>query len=111
MHDLRSLREHMLDEASGGDQHIVAMGEIDDFLELLLWHQREGTAREFQRIYIFAHCLQNILQVPLAHRSGVGAADLGDTACAGFALALVQANKWKCSLVHTIASLSQLHGC
>ena len=32
VHDLRPLREHMLDEASGGDLHIVAMGKLDDFL-------------------------------------------------------------------------------
>src|SRR6185437_10654703 len=106
IHDLRSLRKHMLNEAAGGDQYIVAMGKIDDFSKLLLRHQCERTAREFQRVYIFAHRLQHILQVTFAHGSIVGAADLGDTARAGFALALVHTNKWKCSFAHTIPSLS-----
>ena len=92
----------MLNEAASGDQHIVAMGQINDFLELLLWHQCEGAARKFQRIDIFTHCLQNIFQVALAHRRIVGTANLGDAARAGFALALVHANKGKCSLAHSI---------
>src|SRR5713226_4112090 len=65
---------------------------------------------KFQRIYVCAHRLQHILQVTLAHRSVVGTANLGNTARAGFALALVHTNKWKCSLAHRIVSLSLLNG-
>src|SRR6266566_9458196 len=64
-------------------------------------------AREFQRVYIFAHRLQDILQVTFAHWSIVGATDLGDTARAGIALALVHTNEWKCSFAHRIDSLSR----
>src|SRR5579884_2740982 len=100
----------MLDKAAGRDQHIVAVGEIDDFFELLLRHQRKGATGEFQRIDIFAHRLQDILQVALAHRSVVGATNFGDTACARFPLALIQTNKWKCSFTHDSISPSPFNG-
>src|SRR5947208_9799026 len=64
----------------------------------------------FQGVYILPHRLQHVLQVALAHRRVVGAANLGDTARAGFALALVHTNKWKCSFAHDIVSLSLLNG-
>src|SRR5581483_5444297 len=100
----------MFDETTGGDHYIVAVGKVDDFLELLFWHQGEGATGEFQGIYIFAHRLQHILQVAFAHRGVVRAANLGDTARAGFALALIHTNKWKCSFVHDVPSLSLHNG-
>src|SRR5215472_16479160 len=96
----------MLDEAARGDQYVVAMSEIDDLFELLLRHQREGASSEFERVYIFAHRLQDILQVTFAHRSVVGAANLSNAVRAGFALTLIHTDKWKCSFAHGIVSLS-----
>src|SRR5579859_7047252 len=96
----------MLNEATGGDQHIRAMGELNNLLELLLRHQRKGAAREFRRVDIVSHRLKHILKVAFAHRSVVWPANLGNASCAGFALALIHTNKRKCSFAHLSASLS-----
>src|SRR5579863_4081357 len=103
----------MLDEAASGDLHIVAMGKVNDCFKLLLRHQCERTTGEFQRVYIFAHRLQHILQVPCTHWRIIWATNFCDTTCARFAFALVHANKWKCSFtrcIHKVISLSPFNG-
>src|SRR5947207_9506897 len=82
------------------------MGKINDFLWRLLRHQCKGAACEFQRVYIFAHRLQDVLQVTFTHRGIVGATDFGDTMRAWFALTLVHSNKGECSIAHHVVSLS-----
>src|SRR5207247_1053918 len=103
-----SLREHLLDEPAGGDQHVVTVGQVDDLCERRFRHERERPAGELEGVHVLAHGLQEILQVALPHRSVVGAADLGDAARARCALALVGTEEWKCSLTHTTLLLFTL---
>src|SRR5437764_15283906 len=96
----------MLDEASGGDQYIVAMGKVDDLFDGFPRHERKRATGKFECVYIFAHCFQYIFQVALSHWCVVGTSDLGDAALTWFAFALIRSQVCKSSLVLAHVSLS-----
>ena len=90
---LRALGQHVLDEPAGGDQDVVVVAEVDELLDGLPRHQAEGAAGELQDVHVGSHRLQDVLQVALAHRRVVGAADLGHAAGARFGRTFVDLQK------------------
>ena len=38
---VRALRQNVLDETAGGDQHVMRMAEVEEFAHGLAWHQAE----------------------------------------------------------------------
>src|SRR6266699_1886287 len=64
IHYVWPLGKNVLNEATGGDHHVIAMSKIDNFLEGILGHKRKGSSRELQGVYVLTHGLQDILQVP-----------------------------------------------
>ena len=69
------------------------VAEIQQFDQRRPWHKCERSTRELDGIHMFTHGFEDILQVALAHRGVIGAADLGKAKCARFCLALVTSRK------------------
>src|SRR5439155_24300751 len=105
---LRVLGEHALDEPAGRDQHLMAVAELDQLADPLAWHEHEGAARQLETVDVRPHRLEDVFQVPPAHRCVVGAADLCDAARARLPLALVHPDEWKRSLGHLVSSVPAL---
>ncbi len=95
----RTLRDHVLDEAAGRDGDLVGMAEVDQLLNHSAPHQAERPAREFERIDIFAHRFEHVLEIPLAHRRVIRAANLSDAARAGLRRPRIGSQKGKSPLV------------
>src|SRR5207237_1093446 len=87
------------------DQHLMAVAELDQLAQPLPRHEREGAAGELEAVDVRPHRLEDVLQVPLAHRCVVGAADLGDATRARLPLALVHTDEGKRSLGHHVSFL------
>ena len=72
---LGALRQHVLNEAACGDQHVVGMAKFDEFPQGLARHERERTAGELERINVGAHSLQDVRQIAFAQGAVIGSTD------------------------------------
>jgi len=86
----RSSTQHVFDEAASGNQDRVGVADVEELPDDALWHQRERTAGELQRVHVGTHRLQDILKVARTHRRVIGPTDLGNSSRARLRRSLVE---------------------
>src|SRR5262249_36562116 len=101
---LLPLRDHVLDEPSSRDEHVVPVADVDDLAQSVPRQKRERPPGELECVHVPPHGLEHILEIARAHWRVVGATDLCHATRTRLLLPLVRVKKAEGAVAHDAPS-------